>query len=156
MIAPVVPPQLLSVIVAVPFRVGRGLMIREMFPVPEQPLLSVPVMRYPWAPLRVIDAVTLDPVVTFSPVEGIQVYSLAPAGDIMIAVNAVELPAQVVTSDVIMVGVAVTETFTGMVLIQPNISVAVMVYPCTPLRMRALAVTLVPVVTFRPAEGDQL
>jgi hypothetical protein len=67
-------------------------------------------------------AVTALPVVALKPVAGLHVYVLAP-----LAVNEVEVPAQIVGEPTVKVGVGFTVTVVVAVVVQPAADVAVIV-----------------------------
>ena len=72
--------------------------------------------------------------------------------------RAVEPPSQIVAEGVeVKVGRALTVTGRVAAAVHPvEVVVPVRVYPWTPLRMTALAVTLLPVEADKPAAGDQV
>ena len=116
-----------------------------------QALSSVPVRVYSSTPLRrTALAVTLLPVEALRLAEGCHRYVVAPD-----AVSAVKLPGQMETAaEIPSTGKALTVTGIRAVAGHPRV-VPVRVYSWTPLRMTALAVTLLPVEADKPASGDQ-
>ena len=116
-----------------------------------QALSSVPVRVYSSTPLRrTALAVTLLPVEALRLAEGCQRYVVAPD-----AVSAVKLPGQMDTSgEMLTRGKEFTVRGITEVVEHPLV-VPVTVYPWTPLRMRGLAITLLPFVTFTSASGAQ-
>ena len=100
--------------------------------------------------LAVRVAVTVAPVVVFNPVEGAQLYVLAP-----LAVSEAEPPLHMVADDgvIVNVGKGFTVTITVCVFTHPLELVPVTVYVFVEV---GFAVTVAPVVTLNPVEGAQV